>query len=468
MKDLNTNTRLIVVVLLLLALNSESMAVNSKITRCNSSSDMLKGEIEKVVIGSRGTIQLGRAARSLSDQFDDFSDVWSINSIVISGGTVYFGTSPNGGIYKYSLNKITKIYPLETEKEQPKENTKNEKDPNEASASDEPNDVIEKEQLLSNEHIFAMATDISGSLLVGISGDKCRLCRFEADKMEAIFEPNDSKYIFAITIDEGGNIYLGTGPKGRIYKLDSLGRKTELVYESRDKNILSLTIGPDGFVYAGSDSRGLIYKIDPLNKDVTVLFDSEQPEIAALLFSPKTNTTNRNNKNSEDDSDAIGSLYAAATSAKIVRTQTQFAASIPAGPPAGRPETDDDKQPDEGDDEEEQEEEENTNSSLNEDERKLEIANTKQPAPAKTGEPTPPVRRSTRPTSASYIYKISPDGFVTDIFNETAVFFSLAQQDNKLLVGTGNKAQLYSVDPASEQQAVITVGTDNGDCRGRG
>ena len=452
MKDSNTNIRLLFVVLLSLALNLESMAVSSKITRHNSSSEMLKGEIEKVVIGSRGTIQLGRAAKSLSDQFDDFSDVWSINSIVISGGTVYFGTSPNGGIYKYSLDKITKIYPLETEQEQPEENNKNEKDSDEATDSNEPDNIIEKEQLLSNEHIFAMATDISGRLLVGISGDKCRLCRFEADKMEVIFEPNDIKYIFAIIVDEGGNIYLGTGPEGRIYKLDPLGRKTELVYESRDKNILSLAIGPDGFIYAGSDSRGLIYKIDPLNKEATVLFDSEQPEIAALLFPAQTST---NNRNSEDASDAIGSLYAAATSAKIVRTQTQFASSIPAGPPAGRPETDDDKQPDEDEDEEEQEEEENTDTNLDDDERKLEIANTKQPAPAKTGEPTPPIRRSTRPKSASYIYKISPDGFVSDIFNETAVFFSLAQHDNKLLVGTGNKAQLYSINPASEQQAVI-------------
>jgi hypothetical protein len=44
---------------------------------------------------------------------------------------------------------------------------------------------------------------------------------------------------------------------------------------------------------------------------------------------------------------------------------------------------------------------------------------------------------------------------VTNIFSETAVFFCLAEQNKKLLVGTGNEAQLFMVDPASELQAII-------------
>ena len=109
-----SNYRLVFMAILCMVFGTSSSAVNSKVTRHNSSSEMLKGKIEKVVISSRGTIQLGRASESLIEEVDDLSDVWSINSIIVSGGTVYFGTSPNGGIYKYSLNEITKIYPLET------------------------------------------------------------------------------------------------------------------------------------------------------------------------------------------------------------------------------------------------------------------------------------------------------------------------------------------------------------------
>ena len=194
---------------LCLVLSSACLAVSSKVTRHTSSTDLLKGRTEKVVIGSRGTIQLGRAAESLIKEFKGFDDVWSINSIVVSGGTVYFGTSPNGGIYKYNLNKLTKIYPLDADRAQ---SEKKQDDAGKAEAGD-----IEAEEYLSNEHIFALATDVAGRLLAGISGKGCKLCRLEGEKMETIFEPNDAKYIFALALDEGGNIYLGTGPEGKIY-----------------------------------------------------------------------------------------------------------------------------------------------------------------------------------------------------------------------------------------------------------
>ena len=114
----HVNCRLTFTALLCLSLSSACLAVNTKVTRHTSSSDLLKGQSEEIVISSRGTIQLGRSAETQVEkkEFDDLGNVWSINSIVVSGGTVYFGTSPNGGIYKYSLNKLTKIYPLEEDK----------------------------------------------------------------------------------------------------------------------------------------------------------------------------------------------------------------------------------------------------------------------------------------------------------------------------------------------------------------
>ncbi len=433
------NVKIIIAVLLCLSFSSYSPAVTSKVTRHSSSSDLLKGKTENTIISSRGTIQLGLSEEKVITRFDDFADAWSINSIVVSGGSVYFGTSPNGSIYKYSLNKLTKMYP-----------------PAEAGASEKKNEepetgrpVVIKEQL-TNEHIFAMNTDISGRLLVGISGKTCKLCRFDSDKMVTVFEPNDAKYIYAITLDDTGNIYLGTGPKGNIYKLDSLGKKSQLVYSSRDKNILSLLAGQDGFLYAGSDERGLIYKINLRSHEASVLYDSEQPEIASLLFMSKSKS-----QPSDNDSNTASVLYAAATSAQIVQTQTKFAASIPEEPPSGRPEIEKDEQ----DKDKDGNDDENGNStglnSQSEGGHKLEIANIKESSPAKPAQGTPPVIRGARSRTASNIYKISKDGFVTDIFDESAVFFCLAQKDNNLLVGTGNNAQLYSIDPSQEQESII-------------
>jgi len=403
-------------------------AVTSKVTRHSSNADLLKGRTKDVVVGSEGTLQLGRAAEVIVEKFEDLcrtanakkstSEPWSINSIVVSGGTVYLGTSPNGGIYRYSLGKLTKIYPPESEES---ENTK--------TANNEPNDlakldseIVEAQRYLANEHIFAMAIDMAGRLLAATSGDKCALYRFEADKIkepEVIFEPNDAKYIFAIVVDGAGNVYLGTGPQGKVYRLDSFGKEPQLLYESRDKNILSLAIGQDGFVYAGSDGRGLVYKINPRDKTATVLYDSDQTEITALLFA------------------GDGNLCAAATSAEIVQPPPEVAAQQPS---AGRPEVEVEIQ-----------------ESVPESEEglKLEIANARRDSNEKLPQRQMPELKPSKPAEASYIYKITKDGYVTDIFTETAVFFCMAERERKLLIGTGNDGRTFTVDPASEQRAII-------------
>lgn len=390
---------------------ADGLAVTSKVTRHSSSEDLSKGRTKDVVVGSEGTVQLGRAAEVMVEKFEDTNaenstlEPWSITSIVVSGGTVYVGTSPNGGIYRHSLGKLTKIYPPESENTKPTDS-----------------EVVEAQQYLANKHIFAMATDMAGRLLAAVSGEKCVLYRFEADKMkepEVIFEPNDAKYIFAIAVDDSGSIYLGTGPEGKIYRLDSFGREPQLLYQSRDKNILSLAIGKDGFVYAGSDSRGLVYKINPDDKTATVLYDSDQTEIAALLFA------------------SDGNLYAAATSAEI--------AQFPAGPAsrqssAGRPEV-----------------EVEMPESVPETEEglQLEIATTKKDVNEEKAQWKVSAPELFNLAEASYIYKISKDGYVTDIFTENAVLFCLAEQERKLLVGTGNDGRTFTVDPAFERRAVV-------------
>ncbi|HUT28592.1 MAG TPA: hypothetical protein VMX13_02285 [Sedimentisphaerales bacterium] len=403
----------LIICLVLSLLSQSAQPVTSKITRQRSSADMLKGKVKDVVVGSQGTLRLGTAWET---PVEEFEDVWSINSIVVIGGTVYIGTSPNGGIFEYSLGKLTKIYPLQSQEQQPQAQDENN------DATDEPNDAntVEAKEYLANEHIFAMATDVAGRLLAGISGKECKLLRFEAGRMETIFEPNDARYIFAIATDIKGNIYLGTGPQGKVYRFDPFSRdSSQVIYDSPDKNILSLAAGDDGFVYAGSDDRGVIYKIDPQTGKASALYDSEQPEITALLLNKQ------------------GDLYAAATSAEMAQAESKFAAKLPL---AGRPET------------------KSTNgktSSESDGARQLRIPNTKKASHDKSAEGKPAVPKPPKPDKASHIYKVSKEGYVTDIFSEAVVLFCLAEQDNSLLVGTGNNAQLFSVDPASEDSAVI-------------
>jgi outer membrane protein assembly factor BamB len=421
--------------MLLVALSASlGEAVTSKVTRQSSSKDLLAGESDGVVVTSRGMIQLGRAAKVLASEFED---VWSVNSVVVSGGTIFLGTSPNGHIYKYSLGELTKIYPLQEQgasapsasaaansAESP---AKEEDGPDAGRAEDEDKEqgkVIKASERLSNQHIFAMSLDVAGRLLAGISGEKCRLCRYEAGKMETIFEPNDARYIFDIETDNVGNIYLGTGPEGRVYALDPSGKVAQLVYRAADKNILSVAASRDGFVYAGSDTRGLIYKINPRNKTAAVLYDSEEPEISALL-------------ELEGASAPAGFLYATATSANVVEAEQRFAAQQAI---SGRPEA---RRDEDG--------KTATDGGL-----RLQVANTSPPASSRAAPMPPrPAPRPAKPGTASYIYKIDRQGYVTEVFSEAAVFLCLTCRDGRILVGSGNGARLYSVDPETEHQAIL-------------
>jgi len=401
--------------LVLFVYGSACLAVTSKVVRHHSSSDFSKGKTKDVVIGSRGTVGLGWSAQMLGAEFEG---VWSINSIVVNGDTVYVGTSPNGGIYEYKGGKMTKIYSADlTVKAAGKSAPRDSNEPNEPNEPNAPSGV-KADKHLANEHIFAMATDAQGRLLVGISGQRCVLSRLEKSELKTIFEPNDAKYIFAIKADDAGNIYLATGPEGKVYRLDSSGKKPELIYDSPEKNILSLAIGSDGCVYAGSDGKGFVYKINPKTKQASVLYDSDQQEISALLLSD-------------------GDLYAAATSANVVRAEMRFAARPPL---SGRPEPpapDDEGPGDEGGG------------------IRLEVANTKEKTEEKPPEGKIPPVRPPKPTQASFVYKVSAEGFVTEVFNETAVFFCLAGDNKELLIGTGNSAQLYAVQPASEEHKLV-------------
>ncbi len=389
-----------------LAITSTAMAVTSKITRHSSAADLLKGETENLIIDSHGTIQLGREYKKLKIRAL-LENSWTINTIVEdSTGTLYLGTSPNGNIIRYTEDASEIIYPVQ------QETTEQDNQPEDPNAQQD-------DELFTNEHIFAMAVDANDRLLAAVSGSEPKLMAYENGEFKTIYQPEEALYILAIAIDSNSSIYLGTGPDGKVYRLDPDGQNPTLIYDSKDNNILSLTIDNAGYLYAGADKRGIIYKINPATKTASVLFDSEQTEITSLLLDDK------------------GNLYAAATSAQAAANQAKFS-SISAGMAPGRPDSDEEGSTEEPDKKSET----------------ISVANTKKAAtqPAAAKQPQP--KKGAMPKTAGHIYKIDPRGYVTDIFSQMAVFFVLEKQNDQLLLGTGNNAELIAVNPTTEQKQI--------------
>src|SRR5207244_11388900 len=97
-----------------------------------------------------------------------------------------------------------------------------------------------------------------------------------------VFAEGRDSYVWALVYDpEEKAIYAGTGPKGKIYKIDSKG-KSSVFYSTKQEHVLCLALGPKGTLYAGTDKGGLVYRISADGKGF-VAFHAHQTEVRSLL-----------------------------------------------------------------------------------------------------------------------------------------------------------------------------------------
>lgn len=70
----------------------------------------------------------------------------------------------------------------------------------------------------------------------------------------------DQAYIWSSAVDSAGNVYLGTGHDGRIFRVAPDGNGA-LLYDAPELDVTALAIGRDGTLYAGTSPDGKVYRI---------------------------------------------------------------------------------------------------------------------------------------------------------------------------------------------------------------
>ncbi|MGH9936229.1 MAG: hypothetical protein ACREAM_08285 [Blastocatellia bacterium] len=100
----------------------------------------------------------------------------------------------------------------------------------------------------------------------------------------SLIEVFDTKqaYIWSAAADNAGNIYLGTGHEGRVFKVDPSG-KGSLLYKTSELDVMALAIDAQGNVYAGTSPDGKVYRIAP-NGEAKVFFEPKTKYIWSLAF----------------------------------------------------------------------------------------------------------------------------------------------------------------------------------------
>src|SRR5215467_4653702 len=81
-----------------------------------------------------------------------------------------------------------------------------------------------------------------------------------APKLTELFNTQQT-YIWSTAVDSQGNVFLGTGHDGKIFRVTPTGQGS-LLYDAAELDVTAL-VTKDNVVYAGTSPDGKVYRITP-------------------------------------------------------------------------------------------------------------------------------------------------------------------------------------------------------------
>jgi WD40 repeat protein len=146
------------------------------------------------------------------------------------------------------------------------------------------------------------------------------------------FDPK-TKYIWSLALDKQGRLFVGTGDRGEIYRVETNGTGS-VFFKSDEAQIRAMQFDPAGNLIAGTDGTGLVYRISPSGEGFA-LYSAPKKEITALAIDSRGNifAAGAVDKRSGAGSASTGSLSGAVAAAPITTTSAQ--ATTTTGAPAG-------------------------------------------------------------------------------------------------------------------------------------
>ena len=100
-----------------------------------------------------------------------------------------------------------------------------------------------------------------------------------APNLSEVFN-TEQAFVWSSAVDNQGNVYLGTGHDGKIYRVTSDGRGS-LFYDAAELDVTALAVARDGSLYAGTSPDGKVYRITS-NGNAEVFFDPRDKYIWSL------------------------------------------------------------------------------------------------------------------------------------------------------------------------------------------
>ncbi len=132
--------------------------------------------------------------------------------------------------------------------------------------------------------IWSVASAPDGSLYLG-TGNRGRLLKLDSAGNGTVAWTSDQPEIFAVAVDRAGVIYAGTSPDGKVYRIEN-GRATEY-FAPGERYIWALAFAPDGSLYVATGQNGKIYRVVSDGRGAgrgELYYETGQSHVTALAF----------------------------------------------------------------------------------------------------------------------------------------------------------------------------------------
>lgn len=240
-------------VLFFLVFSGLAVAQGTRLWKESSYEDFERGTVKGVAIRNSGVLELAPAFKVVYTSPSTF--IWSIAAD--KDGVVYAATGAPGRVYRITPDgKSAVIF--------------------------EPKELQVQSVVLGSDGAIYAATSPDGKVYKITRNVNPKNAGFSAapEYTGTVFFDPKTKYIWDIAFDSEGRLYVATGDRGEIYRVDKNGQGL-VFFKSDEAHIRVLAFDRKGNVIAGSDGSGLVYRITPSGEGF-VLYSAPKKEITAL------------------------------------------------------------------------------------------------------------------------------------------------------------------------------------------
>jgi sugar lactone lactonase YvrE len=134
-------------------------------------------------------------------------------------------------------------------------------------------------------YVWSSAGDAAGNVYLG-TGHDGRIYRVAPDGRGALFYDSTELDITALALGRDGALFAGTSPDGKVYRITADGRG-EVYFDPPDKYIWSLAVLPDGALAIGTGDNGKLYRVRAAGAkaETSLLISTNQTHVISLVVS---------------------------------------------------------------------------------------------------------------------------------------------------------------------------------------